>query len=325
VNRYKVREGPLPWPTANPRAREEWEFRPASLPGDEVWWCHQYEMRRICQGESWREDTKRFRRESGGENYEAYWRKAEECFSALKLEEWPAIFYTLWPEWPNSPYLSVKPEERERRIKDWCWDIPEVLETVDLYELLRKFKATITEPSLNLKPESLSVETINKWFAELPVDSQSIGNQPDHEQTPIDTITKPSPNLDSFESLSNLGPPIKGFEFARMLSDPTGVIVAIRIPYNITTEKFMALVRDWFKRRQVSQGEPIELRGAATPTKILRADLCAIGFWRLVRSGLTPQQAILHTQNVSGKPLIADHPSAWTRALKRAMQLLGNI
>jgi hypothetical protein len=133
-----VKGSSLPWPTENPRAREEWDFRPGLLPENEVWWCHRYEISRICQTQPWRDDIEKFRRESGGSTYDAFWQKAKDCFRTLKTEEWPAIFYTLWPEWPLKPYLRVNPKDRRTRINDWCRDEkPEVLQQISFRELFK--------------------------------------------------------------------------------------------------------------------------------------------------------------------------------------------
>jgi hypothetical protein len=270
-------KGSLPWPTENPRAREEWDFRPRLLPKNEVWWCHRYEIGRICQTQPWRDDIQKFRRECGGNTYDAFWQKARKCFRTLKSVEWPSIFYTLWPQWPLKPYLSVNPKDRRTRINDWCRDEkPEALEQISFRNLFVNDRAFLSK----------------------------------HR---IDLMLGRTKHLDKLE-IENVGDTIQ---------EAMSEIVALRIPGYTTDPELVEMFKEWLKQRGKEKGkEPTERLGAAAPTKIKRADLCAIGFWRLVRSGMSRQQAIIYTEKVSGRHLLANHASAWTRAMKRAEGLL---
>lgn len=138
----------MPWPTDNPRAREEWDFRTLGetdwydskkfgpyefLPEVEVKLCHCYETRRNeCQV-----DFELAQRESCGK-WKIWQRQAgnlhlfdknqrdklvSDTFDAL-LEHYylnrgepgrrhviPEFFYQVWPEWPQRPFLTVAPSE----------------------------------------------------------------------------------------------------------------------------------------------------------------------------------------------------------------------
>ena len=117
--------------------REEWDFRSRPknaekkgdwtcgiqfdfLPDDEVWNCWRYE----------------FTRKSSEVDYCLKWRASADKpkdFSSLLAHYWCADpnrkegtapiadwFYSIWPEWPRQPFLSVRRNERERRYKQ-CW------------------------------------------------------------------------------------------------------------------------------------------------------------------------------------------------------------
>lgn len=268
-----MKSSSLPWPTENPRARAEWDFRPGLLPENEVGWCHEYELARIRQTQPWRSDIEKLRRESGGSTYDSFWSKAKECLRTLKRTQWPSIFYTLWPEWPLKPYLSVNPKDRKTRINDWCRDEkPDVLEQIGFQELFGKDRQTLLAARLGI--------------IELPAKLE----------------------------MEEVGDTIPG---------PMDEVVAFRIPGYASDRELVDMFKEWLKQRPKKPGKaPPEYLGAAAPVKLMRADLCAIGFWRLVRSGMSRKQAILYTQSISKKALFSDHPGAWTRAMQRAKELL---
>jgi hypothetical protein len=128
----------LPWPTTNARAREEWDFRLAMLPKDEVPICHEYELARIRQTDLWRASIFEFRNKTGGENFDAYLKYVEEHKLAVKPLEWPSLFYTLWPEWPDHPYLTIPAKERNRRIRAWFTEKVSPLPTMSFQELFSR-------------------------------------------------------------------------------------------------------------------------------------------------------------------------------------------
>jgi hypothetical protein len=100
-------------------------------------------------------------------------------------------------------------------------------------------------------------------------------------------------------------------------------IVAFAVSSLLTETEFVEQARHWHRRWHRERGtEPSSRAGASAAIKRMRADLCALGLWRLIQTGLSRQRAILHTQNVSGKPLFSLDPSSWARAMKRAELLI---
>ena len=266
----------MPWPTENPQAREEWDYRLPLLQDTEVLACHQYELARIRQTDAWRADTQKFRAASDGSSYADFQRHAEHCRAKFDQEEWPILFYALWPEWPNRPYLSVPEAERKSLMAAWNGKFePEMLRMVPLTEILGKHEYNLARA----------------WSGRGKFRLPPLNQEP---------------------------PPLGATTF--MYSQE---VVAFSIPSGVTVAEFMAQAGQWYRQHQKERGDtPSETRGAAAPVKQLRADLCAIGFWRLCRSGMARDQAAEHTQEISGKPLIALDPSAWTRSTKRAEKLL---
>lgn len=268
----------IPWPTYDPCAREEWDFKPGFLPNAEVWWCHEYELGRIRQTNAWRQSIEGFRKASPvtQDKYDGYYQNAKSYLTGQKSEDWPELFYTLWPEWPNQPYLVVPAAERHKRINDWCrWNKPPILEQVSLkglyfdheYERMRQEAKVsgIVLPPLNRPPSEIG-----------------------------DTI-----------------------------SDSSGETIAFKFPRHLSEEEEVEMFRAARRKHRQANGIVApERRGAGGHAKQLRADLIAIGFWRLVRSGKTPREACIFTALHSNSMLVADHKTAWDRALKRAERLL---
>lgn len=267
----------MPWPTENPRAREEYYFRPVLLPDHEIHWCCEYELGRIRQTQIWRENIQAFRNISGGDRYEVLRKEADRYRLELKPEQWPVIFYELWPEWPNKPYLSVSAEERKKRIAEWERDFePEVLEQVNLGELISDYV---------------------------------------YESKRLDSLKTDLP----LPKLFHHKPP----ELGETISDSYGETVAFKIYPHLTLSSFKKQAEIWFRQYHQNRGTSLpEQRGASAAAKKLRADLCAIGFWRLVRSGLSREEAANFQLNETDQPLLANDPAAWSRALKRAEKLL---
>jgi hypothetical protein len=244
-----VKKHALPWPTENPRAREEWDFRPKLLPKEEIDWCFQYEMDRVRLKPHWVAFIQKFRQDSGDGSYSALFRKAEECRRNRTPDEWPRVFHALWPEWPNRPYLSVERSTRLRRLQDWArFPSNKALKTIDLKDLLK-------------------------------ADQHALGSS-------------------------------------------AAFYDYVEVPLYLTEKEALKAFRGYLLQRKKRNPTTEFTRGAAAPNRRLRADLCAIGLWRLVESGLTRQQAIIYSGKISGRTLFSLNPSAWTRALNRAKKIV---
>ena len=265
----------MPWPTTAPRAREEWDYHVQMLHEDEVAWCHEYELQRMLLPKFWMPIIERFRNGCPAKSYDAYFQGAIPHLQKPQLFVFPERFFTVWPEWPAKPYLTVPIKERKRRIGDWTRQIgPEMMMQVGLNEILAPYIAEIRR--LQAKPDDTQLKFLK------PAD----------------------------------------LEVGETMPDLYDRIVAFKVNDFCSDKEFSNMTLNWFRADQAKRGiKPVEKRGAAADTKKMRADLCAVGFWRLVRSGLSPTQVVVYTTKVSGKPIISDHKSAWSRAMARVKKL----
>ena len=260
----------LPWPTSNPRARQEWDFRPPYLPGREVLDCHEYELGRIRQSDAWRKSIIEFRKTTGGTTFDDHLHYVNNHKLRESSVDWPYLFYTLWPEWPDTPYLAVEAKERSRRMQRWDIEKPMPLPAVSFGDIFRNHTYAIAS---------------------------------------LRTGLPAPPDLKEFGDVIEYG----SGSFTAAMG------VCLHFSDQQLHESFQQNLDSW--RRKYGIRNP-ESRGAAAAIKRLRGELCAIGLWRLLCSGMNRQQAIVFTQKHSGKPLIADHRSAWSRALKTAKEII---
>lgn len=270
-NRNRVPSNP-----EKPR-REEWDFRLGLLPGPEVVWCREYESGRIQQSQAWRDGIAEFRQESGGSTSEIFMEHAKRCERERGALHWAKLFYTVWPEWPTRPFLSVSAAERKKRIRSWvaCFESePRTLEVFDVGGLVRRAEYKHFCEKAEMEPPF-----------ETPFDREAIVGK---------TIT-----------------------FRGSKSEE---IVAFHLRYKWeTTRELVDRFAAWTTKRKKELGiRDGETRGAASFIKQMRADLCALGAWRLIHGGMSRVQAANYTQAVSGRPLLSHHSSDWTRALARA-------
>lgn len=241
------------------------------LPKSEVSICHEYELGRIRQTDSWRKSIVEFRRTTGGATFDAYLKYVESHKLREKPLEWPGIFYTLWPEWPGHPFLTIPAEERNRRVRAWFTEKPSPLPTMSFRHVFARHLYALT-----------------CYKAGWPVESD----------------------------LPEIGDTIEyGYE--------TVIPFCISL-FSSDEELHEAFQRSLDDLRKKNGAPNPETRGAASGIKQMRGELCAIGFWRLLCSGMERKQAIAYTGRISGRRLISDYPSAWTRALEKAQKVLPN-
>ncbi len=265
----------LPWPTANPRAQAEWDYSADALSEQEVQTCHEYEFGRMIMLPLWSGIVNRFRQGCPQQSYNAY----KTAYAKLVTNDDATRqtmgvrdrFYSLWPEWPERPYLSVPINERRARLRDWLrFNGPETLIPVSFKEILAPYLAEIARLKAKINGQ------------ELP---------------PVNYDFKP---------------------IGDTLIDLYHEIVPFRIDVYCTETEFMDMARNWYKKHCENRGvEMVQRRGAAAETKIKRADLRALGFWRLERSGMLPTQIVYYTQNIAGEPIVSDHKSDWSRTRAR--------
>lgn len=95
--------------------REEWDFSPEFLPDCELADCLHYEESRL---RPWKRDldyVSNLRKQAARNCFDEY--RALAAADKRPREEFSPMWYWLWPEWPDKPYLSVPPVERKRRLK----------------------------------------------------------------------------------------------------------------------------------------------------------------------------------------------------------------
>jgi hypothetical protein len=269
----------LPWPTINPRARDEWDFGKNRLPEEEVDPCHFYEAARMRWSDPPLANIRAFREQSDAKDYGSLCRQHDAWTRGDPRKSLP--LYALWPEWPSAPYLSVSRKERLNRIAHIDRDQPaEVLHQVPLNEFLADAA---------------------KEFPRL----QSVAAK-----------LNPPPSVPELYR-STFGPtipiPDKGLE-----------LVGLLIRSDWTEKEFVNRALNWYREHCKTRGVKAEFRGSSKLGQQLRADLKAIGFWRLVQSGMSRSEVAAFTAKIAGEPLFSYDSSRWTKALKRAESVIGS-
>jgi hypothetical protein len=278
--------------------REEWDFRARPekakkrgdwtvgkqfdfLPDDEVGLCWLYE----------------FTRKGRDVDLQLKWRASADNprdFDSLLAHYWhtdpngkeghaPVVdwFYTIWPDWPEKSFLSVKRTEREDRYKKiWGGNPKRQLRLVSLRDIYRfgvalkageNPKLPVVEASssrIEVEPDTLILRSI------IPKDE-----------------------------------------------DAPKEIAAFVIDYNLGDKILARRFQNWLAQRRKEKGYVRQEHRGNSGTKLNRAELCALGAWRLLDSGLSIKEAQDYTEKVSGKALFAD-PGDWSKAKKTAREAL---
>jgi hypothetical protein len=282
--------------------RNEWDFRPRPekakkkgdwtggqqfdfLPDDEVELCWEYEFTRLSG----------FGSVSG--DYYLKWRARADNphdFDSLLAHYWrtdpsgklgypPVNFYMVWPEWPEQPFLSVTQKERERRHKAmWRKNLKRQLPTVPLRDIYRLGVALKTGEQTDL-----------------------LKSIPEMSYRRIEVE-------DDVLILRSILP---GDE------EPPAEIAAFVIDYTLGDKILAKRFQNWLVQRRKEKGYARQEHRGKSGTKRARADLCALGGWRLLRSGLSIKEAQDYTEKVSGKALFSD-AGDWSKAKKKAVEAL---
>lgn len=309
------------WPTKDPCARPEWDFRVAwknrddrkypfgFLPPEEVWLCHRYEFHRTLQREvtdtlewrmkKWSPELEkwvwpRMRYQEAVEKWKTCHRRT---FDAL-MEHWkrpPGLgrvadpitmesFYMVWPQWPEYPYLSIKPKEREDQFgKMWPNRKPLALRTLPLDKLCK------AQHDMRGCGSEVQV-ALHHWPGERRV---------------FDGETIVIYRKDHWD----------GKEYPH-------VVAALQIDFSVSPTRLAKRFENWCREQARKKGWKAKPnQGPSSEAERFRKELKYLGAWRLVQSGLTHKQAAEFTKECSGQPLFADK-SEWSRAVKRGEALL---
>ena len=283
------------WPTKDARARGEWDFRAKwkgwderkypfqFLEPEDVWLCHCYEFDRTLPRTV--EDILEWRRESRAQTLEALLEHYRRTHGGDDIVgNW---FYTVWPQWPVHPYLSIDSVVRGRQF-DAMWPKekrrPRTLRWLQIDKLCEALCGDTRRCS----------ELVRHALRHLPDERQLI------ENGKITTYRKDCRD---------------GKEYAH-------VVAAFEIDFSLSATRLAKLFENWCREQmRVNGWREKPNRGQNSETDRLRTELKYLGAWRLVQSGLTYKQAVEYTGKVSGQPLFAK-PSEWSRAVKAAESLL---
>jgi len=309
------------WPTKDPRARTEWDFRAAwknrndrkypseFLSPEEVWFCHRYEFHRTLQREvtdtlEWRMEkwspeltkwvTPRLRYEEAVEQWKTGHRRT---FDAL-MEHWkrpraqggeadPIVmewFYQVWPQWPEQPYLSINRKEREDQFKK-TWP--------------------------NQKPRVLPALPLDKLCA-ARTDIRGCGSE---VQRALHLFPNERKEFDGETIIIYRRDHQDAKEYPH-------VIAALQIDFSVSPTRLAKRFENWCREKaRIKKWTAKPNRGPNSEAERFRKELKCLGAWRLVQSGLTHKQAAEFTMEKSGQPLFADK-SEWSRAVKQGEALL---
>jgi hypothetical protein len=281
-------------------AAAEWDFSKPPLDDDEVYHCFKYEMGREKETEPWRDEIKEFRLKASGRKnvsqdkfFELFYDYAinfEEKYEGGKWN-WPRFLYSLWPEWPENPFLSVSPKERLYRTKKWeslmqlritepleVFPINKLIESYDDIRRLIKFKES----------ETKLLATFGKYALK---HHRSIFN----EEFGKDKISKIAPIFHE-----------RGTD-----------LVTFNIVLWENDNDLISRFRRWLSVRRS------ELKLFPQQSPEYRMQLKALGCWRLARAGFTANNAIAYTadQSSSKQPIYQTHQT-FSKARKYAEQTL---
>lgn len=287
------------WPTKDPRARVEWDFRadwkgrderkyPVELlPPEEVWLCHCYEFDRTLprEVESVLESRKKYRLLTFDCLLEEYWRTHGDGKLGIPIVgNW---FYTLWPEWPERPYLSFASVDRKKRF-DACW------------------------PKEKRKRRTLRALPLDGIFKALNTSLHECGEVVRH-------VLAPRRGEQPVYDGKTITVQRKDHQDGKLFAH---VVAAFEIDFSFSATRLAKLFENWCREQQRINGwKEKPNRGQNSDTDRLRTELKNLGAWRLIQTGLTYQRAAEYTKRVSGMPLFADKAD-WSRAVATAEELL---
>jgi hypothetical protein len=154
------------------------------------------------------------------------------------------------------------------------------------------------------------------------------------QQVPINEFladaVKKFPGLQSLAAKSN--PPQNLSELYRSTFGPTIPIrdtglelVSFLVRSDWSEKEFVERALNWYREHCKSRGLKAEFRGHSKIGQQLRADLKAIGFLRLVQSGLSRSEVAAFTAKISDEPLFSYDSSRWSKAVQRAESVIRSL
>ena len=179
----------------------------------------------------------------------------------------------LWPEWPTRPFLSVPLAERQRRYHG-CWkDNPK--RQLPLIPLSDLFR--LEAALINGDEQPPSTDWLRGRGVKMEPSTWVLRRHSDRAKV------------------------------------PPSEVVALELDYKLPNGVLVKRFANWLHQHRKQQGYTRQDQRGRSETKELRAALHSLGAIRLQDAGLSINQAIEHTEKVSGLSLYAD-PGDWSKA-----------
>lgn len=318
------------WPTFNPCAREEWDFRAAGetgwydskkygpygfLPDDEVLWCNQYEIaRHTLEAESKllvRESCPAWKKwiEAEGNSLPSGkdGRKllaAKTCEALFKhhlgvCRKKIMVNEVLVEQGPMpTPWYFLWPE----------WPMQPFL-SINLAERKRRFKLFRQA----FEPELPMVALRDIYHA---IEAIKQGRRPAHLPQYLGASKEVQINPDTWVSKPKM---------PASTSDSAHEIAAFAIDFADSNKVLLRKFEMWLKRRRQKKGYAERgTKNLKVEKERLRTELKNLGAARLKAAGMTARQAADYTAKITGKPIYAHEP-AFSAAMEFGSEILGKV
>jgi hypothetical protein len=218
-------------------------------------------------------------------NYFEAAKKYESEYQGGELN-WPRLFYSLWPEWPDKPFLSVDEAERTSRIKKWESLFDNTVLPLEVFPVNKLIEEDRLIRSLKESSNS-EVEWLSILSKQLLTANNSI-------------IRKELSKNDS----SDISPIIR---------DPSFDLVTFKIDRwekdNELVDRFRKWLASWKKVSKSKKRQGPDFR----------KKLKSLGCWRLINSGFKAVEALHYTRvNSASKYPIYETQAKFSRAKKYA-------
>ena len=265
------------------------------LSDEQTQYCFEYELSRITQSEPWRKWISEFRGNGSkltlppkDKLFLKYFEAAKKCESEYQGGEmnWPRLFYSLWPEWPDKPFLSVDETERTSRIKKWEALFDNAILPLEVFPINKLIEEDRLIRSLKESSNS-EVEWLSILSKQLLTSNNSI-------------IRKELSKNDSSD-------------ISLIIRDPSFDLVTFKIDRwekeNEIVDRFRKWLASWKKLSKQKKRRGPDFR----------KKLKALGCWRLINSGFKAVDALAYTQvNSASNYPIYETQAKFSRAKKYA-------
>jgi hypothetical protein len=199
-------------------------------------------------------------------------------------------FFYVWPDWPQTPYLKIPESSRRSRFKAMWKELPKrtlpLVKLVDIFKDVETWKAVRDQPPDEVRKAAFRLPYWRRDILDLEEDAWTVRAR-------------------------------------RAKSDaPPREIAAFEIDFALSPKRLTKLFENWVRQRCEAKGYRFKQnRGSASQTDAMRDALLVIGVRRLLRAGMTPEEAHAYVEKASGRPLLPT-PGEWETAVDLAGQRL---